>query len=127
MKSLFKLGDFILHCGQKSDWIIDCNALTDDDWEALALIGSRLVPPFSQVVGIPRGGLSFANSMAHYRKTRGGLLIVDDVYTTGTSLEVCRADYAGRFSDIIGLVAFARAPITQPWIKAIWTDNSRGG
>jgi len=34
--NLFQFGDFSLHSGSKSKWKIECDALTDEDVEALA-------------------------------------------------------------------------------------------
>jgi len=66
--------------------------------------------PFSKVVGIPRGGLPLQWAMEEYI-TPGNhpWLVVDDVYTTGTSFrEFCTTKetmFAYKW------VAFARKPI----------------
>ena len=117
--SLFKLGDFTLHSGQNTNWIIDCNALSDDDLECLAHIGRALVGPFGNVTGIPKGGLRFAKKMKKYSSI-GPDLIVDDVFTTGNTITEMRKSL---FIDkeIFGLVIFSRTRTVPGWITPIFT------
>ena len=113
--SLFKLdleSGFNLHSGQISNWIIDCNALTDDDLQCLAHLGRALVGPFGFCVGIPKGGLRLAMALARY-STIGPCLVVDDVFTTGQSMEEYNT------GEEKGLVIFARAT-TPEWITPIF-------
>ena len=112
--SLFGTGHFKLASGRESFFKIDCDALTDEDWEAIALMASKILPPFGVVEGVPRGGLKLAEAMKRYLSTSGPVLICDDVWTTGGSMEKMRD---GR--EAIGLVAFARGPI-KPWIYAVF-------
>lgn len=111
---MFKKGEFTLHSGQKSDFLIDCEALTDEDLEALAHIGHKLVGPFSTVLAIPRGGLRFGKAMEAYRGEKGPPLIVDDVLTTAKSM------YSHYTKNCKGLVIFSRG-LTPRWVKAIFT------
>ena len=110
--NLFQLGDFSLHSGAKSNWKIDCDALTDADWATLAWIIQTRVK-FGAVEGVPRGGLKLAAALLNYQ-TSGPLLIVDDVLTTGGSMEKQRA---GR--EAIGYVVFARGHCAS-WIRHIF-------
>ncbi len=55
MRNLFIRQNFILHSGKPSDFKIECDALTDDDWECLAYLIAKRVS-FSSVVGVPNGG-----------------------------------------------------------------------
>lgn len=113
---LFQRGDFTLASGQRSAWKIECDALTPEDWEGLAAMAVENLPAFGSVEGVPRGGLPFADALRAYA-TEGPLLIADDVFTTGGSIEKHRA---GR--DAIGIVAFARNPIPAgSWITALLT------
>lgn len=63
VRSLFRSGAFTLHAGNSSDFKIDCDALTDDDWVALAMMIARVVGPFSAVEGVPTGGVSLARAL----------------------------------------------------------------
>lgn len=115
--SLLQWGDFIGHSGDLLHFKIECDALTDADWEAAAhLVLERVPEPFSEVEGVPRGGLKLARPLERYA-TRNGLhlpLIVDDVWTTGGSMEAHRA---GR--DAIGAVLFARNPVAA-WVRPVF-------
>lgn len=66
MGSLFRLGDFALASGSRSSWKIECDALTADDWRALAAMAVEVLPPFARVVGVPRGGWPFMFALQPY-------------------------------------------------------------
>lgn len=123
MTNLFQLGDFTLASGVKSRIKIECDALTLDDWTALAAMAVEVLPPFSTVKGVPTGGLIFAALLKKYVTPGAGrLLLAEDVVTTGGSIE--------RFSDtfdvaewsggIIGVCAFARGPCPA-WVTPLFT------
>lgn len=106
-KTLFVYERFVGHAGHVHDWKIECEALTDADWRCLAIMALEVLidTPFSEVVGIPRGGLKLAS----YLGTNGPghpRLIVDDVLTTGKSMREAMTK-----PDDIGLVVFARGPL----------------
>lgn len=111
--TLFRLADVTLHSGSMARWKIDCDALAAADLLTVAVMLSEVVPAFGSVEGIPRGGLRLAAALQRL-VTAGPLLIVDDVLTTGASMEAQRA---GR--DAIGAVIFARA---QPprWVTPLF-------
>lgn len=112
---LFQLGNFRLRSGKSSGWKIECDSLTEEDWEALALIASEALPPFGRVEGVPRGGIPFANALVKYIIPNCNvLLLAEDVITTGGSLERFRA---GR--EAIGVAVFARGhwPL---WVKPLF-------
>ena len=71
---------------------IECDGISKDEWSALAeMIMDFEKRPFSKVVGIPRGGLPLQWALEPY-VTEGNhpWMVVDDVYTTGTSFrEFC--------------------------------------
>jgi len=113
--TLFQSGVFVLHSKDVSDWTIDCSVLSDEDLDTLAHIGSHLIPEFGEVIGIPNGGKRFGNAMWAYRSA-GPMLIVDDVYTTGDSMNEAKKN-----PDDIGLVIFARNPVKEAWITPIFT------
>jgi len=85
MTNLFQMGDFTLHSGQKATWKIECEALTDTDWETLAWMIAQN-HSFNRVIGVPTGGLKLAAALQQYCTGRENTLVVDDVATTGASL-----------------------------------------
>lgn len=111
---LFNSGNFTLHSGQQSSFKIDCDALTTADLEALACFAVGFLPPFGSVEGVPTGGLSLAAALKPYA-TEGPLLIVDDVLTTGASMEEHRDS-----REAIGLVIFARGQVPA-WVTPLFT------
>lgn len=119
-----KLNPITLHSGQKSNFKIECDALTDEDWKTLArLIAQRFLCRFRGVFGIPNGGLKLASELIPYARKDNDLpcLIVDDVLTTGASMEKARADLlkAGE-KNIIGVVVFSRDRHPALWIEPIF-------
>ena len=114
--ALFVKQDFIMHSGGIASYKIDCDALSDEDIETLAFIISEK-GKFSRVVGVPRGGMRLANALKKYVSGVGPTLIVDDVLTTGASMEEARE----KLNDpkAVGIVIFARK---QPasWIKPLF-------
>jgi hypothetical protein len=112
---------FTGHSGDTLKWKVECDILNDDDW---AWAAARVAEKFSfrDVYGIPQGGLDFEHHLRRYIKPEGDcFLIVDDVLTTGGSMETAKGDTRLRHLGIprIGVVLFAR---TKPahWIAAIW-------
>ena len=63
--NLFIKEDFISHAGLPLTWKVECDALTENDYEALAKIVSEKIE-FSDVKGIPRGGIPFENALKQY-------------------------------------------------------------
>lgn len=110
---LFQSGSFCLSSGVRSSFKIECDSLTDGDWECLALLLSTRLPAFGSVEGIATGGTKLASQMKQY-VTAGPVLIVDDVGTTGNSLERQRA---GRKA--VGAVVFARNQLPT-WVKPLF-------
>lgn len=112
--SLFQRGDFTLHSGEKSGFKIDCDALTDGDLETIACMIAERVPNFGSVEGVPSGGLRLSSALEKY-VTVGQLLIVDDVYTTGASMETQRRNRQAQ-----GAVIFTRME-PSPWVMPLFT------
>jgi len=105
--ALFETGNFKLHSGQSSTWKINCDALTDSDIAALAYLIARQIS-FADVVGIPEGGTRLASALEQYRSKSSDItLIVDDVLTTGASMETMRTKHPGS----LGIVIFARGKL----------------
>lgn len=114
--SLFQLGQFTLHSGERSAFLINADALTDSDIAALAAVISEEIA-FSHVHGVPEGGLRLAKALRPYATT-GPLLLVDDVCTSGQSMEEARERWVGR--KVIGVVLFARRR-PPDWVRAVFT------
>lgn len=113
---LFRWGEFRAHSGETLCWKIDCDALSNDDIVTIARIVSMRVGSFSDVEGVPRGGTRLARALTKYMTPpTGPLLIVDDVCTTGRSMEEHRA---GR--DAVGYVIFSRGGLPS-WARALFT------
>lgn len=114
--NLFQLGDFTLHSGKRSNFKIECDALTDEDWDTIAdWIIDRY--RFSEVYGVPKGGTKLAERLQAHTKDNSCLLIVDDVFSTGTSMDAAKAKF-GRL-DTLGVVVFARGKCPS-WIQPIF-------
>jgi hypothetical protein len=112
--NLFELDPFTLPSGRVTHFKIECDVLTVADWASLARLAVEIIPPFGSVEGVPRGGIMFAEALEPY-VTKGKLLIADDVWVTGMSMERHRA-----FREANGIVAFTRTPISPHlWVKAL--------
>ncbi len=110
---LFEAKEFTSHAGLPLHWKIECEAIRPEWWNGLArMIMDYQTEPFSKVVGIPRGGLPLASALQEYA-TPGDhpWMVVDDVYTTGTSFrEFCTSKetmFAYKWC------VFARKPIPE--------------
>lgn len=119
-RDLFVDEPFRSHSGLDFSWKIDCDALTDADLATLAARVYHKLGHFHRVVGVPRGGLRFAAALEPYAspKVYGVTLVVDDVLTTGASIEEVRDSLATDY--VIGIVIFARAPCPR-WIRPIFS------
>lgn len=122
--SLFQQGNFKLHSGTTTNWKIECDALDDQDWQTIAMLIARQHLSFSRVTGVPTGGLKLAEALQPYTKHYSpDHLIVDDVYTTGTSMNKMREMLKAPGVIYFGAVVFSRAPIIAPdnqWIKPLF-------
>lgn len=110
---------FILSSGLASAWRMNIEALSPAEMDALARIAIDDVlnsRHFYAVEGVPTGGIALAHAIYPLISgdERAPLLIVDDVCTTGNSLEKRRA---GRHAK--GLVIFNRGTLPE-WAVAIW-------
>jgi len=115
MSNLFVDGDFVAHSGKTLSWKVECDALTVEDLETFAKIISSKVK-FSSVVGVPTGGNVIADALQKYCSS-GPVLIVDDVLTTGSSMETFREKID---APCIGVVLFARTDCPD-WIKPVFS------
>lgn len=118
--NLFQLGDFTLHSGGKSNFKIDCDCLSDTEIEVVASLLAERLPPFRSVTGIPQGGLRLATAMQKHCYPSDWFvdLLVDDVWTTGGSMEKARLDMGG-LHPVRGAVIFARRPVAA-WVTPLF-------
>lgn len=114
MPNLFHLEEFTSSAGLTLPFKIECDALTNADWQCLASMLFELCKKhdmfanYANFVGIPQGGLKLANYLNKLSYRNGADVIVDDVLTTGKSMveliKYRKAQY--------GIVVFSRGDIT---------------
>lgn len=87
----------------------------------LAELIRQLVGSYSSVAGVPKGGLRLASALTLYILMGGPRLIVDDVLTTGASMEKMREQWLAEHPEtkVIGAAIFARGPCPH-WIKPLF-------
>ena len=127
---LFIEEDFTGHsCGQLH-WKIEMDALDGAEWKCIArMIMEHETRPFQAAIGIPRGGLTLSTYLNEYstQNPEDPYLIVDDVLTTGGSMDEFKEEH---FKDkkVVGWVVFARRKPAD-WINALfqmpkhWVDD----
>ncbi len=118
--NLFQEGAFEARSGVLP-WKVECDALTDADW---AWAAARVAERFwiRNICGVPTGGMKFANALKEYENRNGEyFVIVDDVLTTGSSMEKARRNNARAEMGVprVGIVMFARIRPAL-WIEPIW-------
>ncbi len=121
--SLFQKQEIVLHSGIPSDFKIDCDDLSYADVETLCYLISQKFQ-FYSVFGVPSGGLKFADCLKKYCLCDPSYptLIVDDVLTTGGSMNGFLKQSGRKDVNYQGVVIFARGkcpnwvtPIFQMW------------
>lgn len=139
--SLFQWGHFNLHSGEKTWWRIDCDALSDSEIALFAKLIIDKTPTFNSVVGVD----SHPGSSVHKLKQEADkysspfvnndgkqrILIVDDVITTGSSMNQARSNLllqASHLSEkykpiIYGAVIFARGEYPD-WVRPVFRLNN---
>lgn len=129
--TLFRTGNFILHSGERSNFKIDCDALTQDDYKSLAvLIASKFIFHFAYAVAggtNPSAKLVDELNRQCLSSETNMMLLVDDVLTTGRSMEEAKDnlmyDLELTESQIQGIVIFSRMKIPPTWIFPVFTLN----
>ena len=114
--TLFVKKDWTMHSGGLAHYKIESDALTDEDIDCLAFIISRK-GKFRAVHGVPGGGDRLAKALEKYLQDVGARLIVDDVLTTGASMEEAMAQTG--WYDAVGIVIFARGQCPD-WIRPMF-------
>ena len=120
---LFKSINFKSHSGLNLSWKIECDVLSDPEWVTISKMIMELTPPFREAVGIPRGGIKLAALLNEFAtgNEKDPICIVDDVLTTGESMEYFLEQYQRNRKPFtpIGWVVFARVS-TPDWVNALF-------
>ena len=120
---LFKSGDFKSHSGLDLSWKIEMDVLSDPEWFTIKKMIMEYSPPFREAVGIPEGGVKLGSLLNEHATgdEKDPVCIVDDVLTTGESMEYFLTQYQRnrRPFMVIGWVVFARSPCPH-WIKPLF-------
>lgn len=121
--SLFSKQNVVLNSGKSSDFKIECDHLTDDDWECLAYLISKKIK-FGTVISVPSGGDKLFRNLLQYCSDDSDIvLICDDVLTTGGSMERIRNSVINENniekSNIKGVVIFERGD-SHEWITPLF-------
>lgn len=130
--SLFQKVDFKSHSGLNLSWKIECDEISKKEWKCLAeMIMDYEKRPFQAALGIPRGGIILGTYLNEYstQNIEDPYLIVDDVLTTGGSMDdFVNSYFRNRKPNYFGWVVFARNK-PQHWVKAlfqmpkVWADD----
>jgi hypoxanthine phosphoribosyltransferase len=127
---LFVQKDFKGNSGIELDFKIECDALSDKSIETIACRINKYCEEndikFSDVSGVPRGGIRLENALKKYVDENGDyVLIVDDVLTTGGSMEKHKTKIKKETDkSILGFVVFDRGDYIVParsWTEPVFT------
>jgi hypothetical protein len=120
---LFQSIDFTSHSGLDLSWKIEMDALSDPEWFTIKKMIMELTPPFKEAVGIPTGGSKLGGLLNEHGtgKEEDPICIVDDVLTTGESMEYFLTQYQRnrRPLTVIGWVVFARGQCPG-WVTSLF-------
>ena len=118
---LFVEEDFKSHAGLDLHWKIEMDALDEAEWKCIArMIMEYQTEPFQAAIGIPRGGLKLSVYLNDYstQNNNDPYLIVDDVLTTGGSMEEFKKDYFDK-KKVFGWVVFSRLK-PPDWVRTLF-------
>jgi len=120
---LFQSIDFKSHSGLNLSWRIEMDALSDPEWFTVKKMIMEITPPFKEAVGIPTGGTKLGDLLNEHGtgKDEDPICIVDDVLTTGESMEYFLTQYQRNRKPFtaIGWVVFARSQCPG-WVTALF-------
>lgn len=129
---LFQWGDFILNSGLGTWWRIDCDAFTDSEIQLFAKLIAEKVGDFTSV-SCPRshpGSMPpklvealkpYAKASSQLKKTI--MLVVDDVATTGNSINALMNKHRPYYDEVIGACVFTRNFEAAKNIYALFLGN----
>ena len=138
-RGIFRLGNFELHSGKKSQWKIECDMLVEEDYKTLAYIVAKewklkfgLVTHVGAKVnykGRIANSYNFKCALQEYetKTLQNPILIVDDVLTTGHSINEEKRLCEHIYDDcgMVGVVIFARGDCPS-WVKPIFRLEKTG-
>ena len=120
--NLFQSVDFKSHSGLDLTWKIEMDTLSDPEWFTICRMIMEYSSPFREAIGIPRGGIKLGNLLNQYGtgKREDPVLLVDDVLTTGESMNEFKRKRQWRNPiKYIGWVVFARNKCPD-WVTALF-------
>jgi len=121
--NIFQEVDFKSHSGLDLSWKIECDGVSKKEWKCLTeMIMDYEKRPFQSAIGIPRGGVVLGSYLNQYSTENPDdpILIVDDVLTTGGSMEEFKRERMFRNpTKYIGWVVFARG-FPPEWCRALF-------
>lgn len=121
--SLIQLGDFTLASGAQSTFKLECDQFIEDNIDGLVALIRHMVGPYKEVHGVPRGGLRLAEALRPFTTPDGVRLIIEDVLTTGGSMQRFTNElYAigsTAWRECAGVAVFARGPCPA-WTAALF-------
>jgi len=121
--NIFQEVDFKSHSGLDLSWKIECDGVSKKEWKCLTeMIMDYEKRPFQSAIGIPRGGVVLGSYLNQYSTENPDdpILIVDDVLTTGGSMEEFKRERMFRNpTKYIGWVVFARGFPPQ-WCRSLF-------
>ncbi len=121
---LMDCNKFKSHSGLDLGFKIECDVLGYEDIQCIAKLIAK-VQSFRYVHGIKRGGTRLAVALREYvDDSSNTILIVDDVLTTGRSMEKVKEIYQSTGLNIVGWVIFARGEVPE-WVNAVFTLNRK--
>lgn len=112
--------EFTSAAGLKLPFKINCDALSNMELEHIAVVAAKKLQPFSNVVYVPSGGKRLAYELSYYVGNIGPTLVVDDVWTTGSSMLKKVNSVGLSDGDWIGFVIFNRGLILPNNVKAFF-------
>ena len=118
---LFVEEDFKSHAGLDLHWKIEMDALDEAEWKCTArMIMEYQTEPFQAAIGIPRGGLKLSVYLNDYstQNNNDPYLIVDDVLTTGGSMEEFKKEYFDK-NKVFGWVVVSRQR-PPDWVRTLF-------
>lgn len=118
--SWLQIANITLNSGRRSTFKIECDNITDAELEAMCALLAQIIPPFSRVSGVPTGGVRVEKAMRRHLSETGPILIVDDLWTTGGSIQRHLTAIDPR--EYLVAVLFARGE-TPPGVVALFKMN----